>query len=243
MVITPRTGRSLYSPRTFAVTADRVPAVSKSNRPSLGRWATRLAAVGAVGLLVWAPLLVLTGPGIVLLLVVMGNQIGFLIIGPPASPSRPAPRAVSGLRALTTGVLAAVAALLLGLLYDMVLRLLFGPGSPTLGPWGGMRQVPPAAAGVIGIMAVVVGPYAEERFFRAGLFRQWSDAGHPWRGAAWSAAVFAGCQLDLWNLPAYLGLGFLLGGVYQLTGSLLAPVTTRCLLNSVLLGLLYSGYQ
>lgn len=134
------------------------------------------------------------------------------------------------------------AAVLLGLLYDVLLRWTFGAGSPTIGPWGEVRNLQPFPAALILTFGVLLGPAGDERFFRAGLFGVWTDANRPWSGALLSSILFALARFDLWNLPAYFGLGLLLCAVYRWTGSLLSAWIAHALLNAAMFALLYCGY-
>jgi uncharacterized protein len=90
---------------------------------------------------------------------------------------------------------------------------------------------------------MLVGPAGDERFFRGGLFGSWANACWPWSGALLSAALFAVVRLDLWNLPAYFGLGLLLCAVVRWTGSLVSAWTAHGLLNAAMFILLYFGYE
>jgi membrane protease YdiL (CAAX protease family) len=100
----------------------------------------------------------------------------------------------------------------------------------------------PAVGAVLG-MGVLIGPAADERFFRGGLFGVWQAAGRPWSGAFLSSGLFALARLDPWNLPAYFGLGMLLCAAYRWTGSLLAVWVGHALLNAVMFTLLFCGYE
>jgi uncharacterized protein len=145
--------------------------------------------------------------------------------------------------ALLTGVLGTFLAIVLGIIYDMLVRCLPGALTPTIGPFGAVRQVHPLAAALIVAVAVSVGPFADEWFFRADVFGAWARAGNPMLGALVSSLLFAVSRLDMINFPAYIGLGLLLCAVYHRTGSLLAPLTTHVLNNGAMFVLLWSGYQ
>jgi membrane protease YdiL (CAAX protease family) len=193
-----------------------------------------------------------------LLQIVMGNQAGCLLVGlvrrtcslrgfdeiDPAHPGvERAPTKGLLLHTLGVAVLGMSLAVVLGIIYDMSLRAVFGNDAPTIGPWGAARYVPPVAAGLIVAFGVSLGPLADEYFFRAGIFGAWAGAGAPRLGALVSSVLFALSRLDLVNFPAYVGLGLLLCAVYNRTGSLLAPLTTHVLLNAAMFTLLFNGYQ
>jgi membrane protease YdiL (CAAX protease family) len=130
---------------------------------------------------------------------------------------------------------------LLGLLFDAALRLLFGPGTPTIGPWAAALHTPPLPTMLIVAMGTAVGPLADELFFRASLFRRWADAGRPWSGAVFSSLLFALSRLDGWNFIAYVAVGLALAGLYRRTRTLAAPVSAHAALNVLMFVFLFSG--
>jgi len=230
----------------------------------LGGTVRRVLAVAAVGALFWGPFLYLVPrvspwpDRLALLLIVLGNQAGCLLVGLvrgarakqlcfqivfPEHDVRERPTKSRPWYAILTGVLGTLLAVMLGIIYDMLVRSLLGADAPTIGPYGAVRQVHPVAAGLIVAVAVSVGPLADETFFRAGIFRAWASAGVPRLGALVSSILFAVSRLDMVNFPAYVGLGLLLCAVYHYSGSLLAPLTTHVLNNAAMLVLLASGYQ
>jgi membrane protease YdiL (CAAX protease family) len=175
------------------------------------------------------------------LLLVMTFQIGFLVEAfrfRPLKIERSMPA-----RAILAGVLLMLSAGLLGVLYDVLLRLVFGTEAPTIGPWGVARRLDFLLASGIVIWGVLIGPACDEWFFRAGLFGTWQSAGRPLSGALLSAALFALARLDPMNLPAYFGLGLLLCGVYRWTDSLLAVWIGHALLNVAMFVMLFCGYE
>ena len=222
-----------------------------------------LVALG-IGVLFWGPLLYFSprpfslDDRVTLLYIVLGNQTGCLLVAlirrtcsfrgfGNINANRPsikgAPTQSWLRRTMPAAVLGTTLAVVLGVMYDMLLRGLFGNDAPTIGPWGAARSLCPLAGGFIVALGVSLGPFADESFFRAGIFRAWADAGAPRLGALVSSVLFALSRLDLVNFPAYVGLGLLLCAVYHRTGSLLAPLTMHILLNAAMFVMLFSGYQ
>jgi membrane protease YdiL (CAAX protease family) len=194
-----------------------------------------LAALG-VATLIWMPMIFFVQESRVFLLV-MANQVGFLLVSPRLQRSQ------FNRRVMATGVLVMLAGVTFGVCYDAVLRLLFGAGTPTIGPWGEVRRMNAPAIGATLGMGVLIGPAADERFFRGGLFGVWQAAGRPWSGALLSSGLFALARLDPGNLPAYFGLGMLLCAAYSWTGSLLAVWVGHALLNAAMFTFLFCGYE
>jgi membrane protease YdiL (CAAX protease family) len=229
-----------------------------------GAAAGQVVAALSVGVLFWGPLLFLSprdssfDDRLTLLYIVLGNQVGCLLvalvrntgsfrgvgnINPDKPSTKGAPTKSLVLRALPTALLGTSLAVVLGIVYDMLLRVLFGNDAPTIGPGGAARSLSPLAGGFIVAAGISLGPFADECFFRAVIFRAWSGAGAPRLGALVSSVLFALSRFDMVNFPAYVGLGLLLCTVYHRTGSLLAPLTMHVLLNVAMFGLLFSGYQ
>lgn len=196
----------------------------------------RTLACAAIALFLWLGLLFVVDANPQLLAIV-ALQLSFLT----AAFRLEAPRVSA--KALASGALIALAAVALGFCYDAMLRVLFGPGSPTIGPWGEVRRMAPLPRAVMLAVAVLIGPAGDESFFRADFFGTWQAAGRPWSGALLSSAVFALARLDPWNIPAYFGLGMLLCWAFRRTESVLAVWTAHALLNAGMFGLLFSGYE
>ncbi len=200
-----------------------------------------------LGALLWVPMIFFLptearlGERSGLLLVVLGNQVGCLIVGLARRrmPSVPA----SSRLAFLAGVAGVLVAVSLGIAYDQFLRVFFAADAPTIGPWGAVRAMPILICCSIVFFGVAVSPAADEFFFRNGVFRIWRDAGYSGEGALVSSILFALSRLEFVNIPAYVGLGILLCAIYYWTGSLLAPWITHTLLNAAMFLLLFSGYQ
>ena len=155
------------------------------------------------------------------------------------TPDRPhfSCRAAIGVGLLAAGVMAT-----LGILYDLALRFLFST-TPTIGPWGVVPNLKPIPAILVVAMGVVVGPAAEERFFRGFLYGCAQRAGWPRLGATISALLFAACRLDPVNFIAYIGMGLLLAWLYWRTGTLVTTWTAHTVTNALMFALLFSGYE
>jgi membrane protease YdiL (CAAX protease family) len=178
-----------------------------------------------------------------LLMIILGNQFGFLFVSLRERQPAKTRGETSRLRAFIAGVVAMLICVVLGLCYDEVLRRLFGPGTPTLGLWAAVRDVGSGLAGGILFLGILVGPLGDEGFFRGLVLRRWAEAGRPQSGLLVSSTLFALSRLDVWNFLAYIGMGWLLGWFYLRTGSLLTSWTAHSLLNSAMFALLYWGYQ
>jgi membrane protease YdiL (CAAX protease family) len=176
-----------------------------------------------------------------LLLFVIAIQVSCLLLSSRRRNGKPARNEI--VKALLIGVLCMLAAVILGILYDIALRVMVGAETPTIGPWGEVRRLDRLPCAAILIFGVLIGPAADERFFRGVLFGTWQAAGRPWSGALLSSALFALARLDPWNLLAYFGLGLLLCCVYRWTRSLLAVWIAHSLLNAALFVLLFCGYE
>jgi membrane protease YdiL (CAAX protease family) len=217
------------------------PAASQTTPAALLRASSqRLLTALSVALLLWL-VLVLVIEVNRLLLLVMAIQLACLLVSLQQPKAKSETKSSAG--AILAGVLSMMAAVILGVTYDLVLRWLFGPGTATIGPWGEVRRTDFVPAAVILLVGVLIGPLGEERFFRAGLFGSWQAAHRPWTGAVLSSGFFALARLDLWNLLAYFGLGMVLCGVYRWTGRLLAVWIAHALLNAVMFAFLFCRYQ
>ena len=86
------------------------------------------------------------------------------------------------------------------------------------------------------LLAVVIGPLAEELFFRGFLYRWLRIRIGVRRALALSALLFALLHMDAVAFVPILGLGLLFGWVYEQTGSLAAPIAIHVFHNA---GMLY----
>ena len=125
------------------------------------------------------------------------------------------------------------AALALGKLTELVLRL--AGQTPELQVAVKILQgkLPAGQIAVYGIVAVVLAPLAEEVLFRGILYPTLKRSGHP-RAALWiTSLLFASIHM---NLLAFVPLTFLaltLAWLYERTGNLLAPILTHVLFNGI----------
>jgi hypothetical protein len=94
-------------------------------------------------------------------------------------------------------------------------------------------QADPGVLWLLVPWTVVLGPVAEEVFFRFYLFR--FLAGHVGLafGYVASATTFALIHFHLPALPLYLFYGLLLAWIYRRTGRLLAPIVAHMFINLV----------
>ena len=97
-------------------------------------------------------------------------------------------------------------------------------------------DLPSAAVGnLIAILGlVVVGPVAEEWFFRGLLMRRWAYKWGPVHGVIWSSLLFAAAHTDL--VGSFL-FGVVACGVYVRYRSLWAPVILHMAHNAIATGL------
>ena len=86
-------------------------------------------------------------------------------------------------------------------------------------------------------LACIVGPIAEELFFRGVLYPAIRGRTSPAVGIVASAAVFSLFHTSLLGFIPILGLGCLLAYLYERTGSLLSPLLVHILHNTLLMSL------
>jgi membrane protease YdiL (CAAX protease family) len=92
--------------------------------------------------------------------------------------------------------------------------------------------------GSIGLMAVVLGPLAEEIFFRGILYQAGAHTFSPLFGALASSLLFAILHLDR-TIPLMFAMGLVQVVLFRATGTILAPVVAHAVMNG--LGLAYHG--
>ena len=95
----------------------------------------------------------------------------------------------------------------------------------------------PVVVGMTVMLAGVVGPLAEELFFRGVLYGALRQRNSRIVSMLISGAVFALVHTNHVGFLPILALGSLLAFVYERTGSLLAPIAIHIVHNSLLLGL------
>jgi membrane protease YdiL (CAAX protease family) len=84
--------------------------------------------------------------------------------------------------------------------------------------------------GTIGLMAVVLGPLAEEIFFRGILYQAGARTFSPLFGALASSLLFAILHLDR-TIPLMFVMGSFQVVLFRMTGTILAPVIAHAVLN------------
>jgi membrane protease YdiL (CAAX protease family) len=101
-------------------------------------------------------------------------------------------------------------------------------------PWVvALVQADPRALWVLLPWIVVIGPAAEEAFFRFYLFRFFHARIGPGFGYLASALTFAVLHFHPPALPLYVFYGLLLAWIYRTTSRLSAPIFTHVLINLV----------
>ncbi|HKQ62662.1 MAG TPA: CPBP family intramembrane glutamic endopeptidase, partial [Candidatus Polarisedimenticolaceae bacterium] len=80
---------------------------------------------------------------------------------------------------------------------------------------------------------VLVGPFAEEVFFRGYVFRFAAQRGGVGAGYAISSILFGLVHLNLSGFFVYVAIGCVLAAVYRRSESLIAPITAHTLYNSI----------
>ena len=86
-----------------------------------------------------------------------------------------------------------------------------------------------------GILACVVGPFAEELFFRGLLYTAIRQRASRLMAMLGSGATFALIHMNPVGFLPIMALGCLLAYLYERTGSLLAPLTVHILHNTILM--------
>jgi hypothetical protein len=86
--------------------------------------------------------------------------------------------------------------------------------------------------------AIAVAPIFEEFFFRGFAYPALKQRWGTWQALVIVSAVFAAIHLHLPSLGPLFVLAIGLGLAYELTGSLLAPITMHALFNAVNVGML-----
>lgn len=82
---------------------------------------------------------------------------------------------------------------------------------------------------------VLIGPVAEELFFRGYMYRFVRQELGVASSIVLTSVLFAAIHTNLSGVPVYMAIGALLAYVYQRTGTLLAPIVAHVLLNAVVL--------
>ena len=126
-----------------------------------------------------------------------------------------------------------------GLLYDVALRVAFGPDISSTSIWEAARLASPAAQVGIMLCGSLIAPICEELFFRGVLFGSFSAAGQGRVGAIVSAVAFAVAHLDMVNFLALAVIGLALAWLYQKTGSILSVITAHAVNNAIAFAIIF----
>lgn len=86
---------------------------------------------------------------------------------------------------------------------------------------------------LIAVFAIMVAPVFEEFFFRGFAYPVLKQRWGTWRALMTVSAVFAAIHFHLPSFGPLFALGFGLGLAYELSGSLLAPITMHALFNAI----------
>jgi membrane protease YdiL (CAAX protease family) len=84
---------------------------------------------------------------------------------------------------------------------------------------------------------VLVGPVAEEVFFRRYAFRLLSLRAGAAVGYVGSSLVFGAIHMNLSGLPVYVLIGLVLWWLYQKTGTLWTPIAAHVTLNGLVVAI------
>ena len=151
-----------------------------------------------------------------------GKRPGLALIGAPLRP-------VLGL-SLCVGL----GAIAFGAFTVVVVRAVFGDKA-LMGH--SVEQMLRSAQGwqlaLLSLVVIVLGPVAEELFFRGAMFGAFAGAGFPRFGMGFTAALFAMAHLFPPMFPHYLGVGLALAWLYRRTGTILAPIVAHMTLNGL----------
>jgi membrane protease YdiL (CAAX protease family) len=93
------------------------------------------------------------------------------------------------------------------------------------------------------LLACVVGPVAEELFFRGLLFSTLRRRMSRWPATVLSGSAFALLHTNVLGFPSILLLGCLLANLYERTGSLASPLAVHILHNTLLLTVALTARQ
>ena len=98
----------------------------------------------------------------------------------------------------------------------------------------------PAVLGLTIILTCLVGPFAEETFFRGVVFAALRGRTSRWVAMFVSGALFSALHTNLIGFIPILLLGCLLADLYERTGSLASPIAIHILHNTLLLSLSFT---
>jgi membrane protease YdiL (CAAX protease family) len=87
------------------------------------------------------------------------------------------------------------------------------------------------------ILACVIGPIAEELFFRGVIFGALRRKTGRWAAMAISGAAFALVHTNVVGFVPIMALGCLLADFYDRTGMLLSPIAVHIVHNTLLMSL------
>ncbi len=186
-------------------------------------------------------------PGIIFLLALAGGVVAFLVIRkvPLAGVFRPI--RVAPWRAIGRGGLLLLAALPIVGLFSLIALLLpqdmqqeqelvtlFGDVSKS----GNLETIV-----LIVLAAVVVAPLCEEFVFRGYFYPVWKRYFGPVGSAVLASTLFALMHVNIASLPGLFALAMCFTVAFEISGSILVPITMHAIFNSLSLVMLYLRAQ
>ena len=141
---------------------------------------------------------------------------------------------------LAIGIFAGAGIILIGLLYDLLFRTLFGSQADISGIWNETKKFSPEVKNFIIFAGVIIAPICEEIFFRGALFKSFKDNGYTAFGILFSSLMFAAVHFDPYSFPLYFIFGIALSYTYLKTNSLISAMIAHAINNAVAFYLLYA---
>lgn len=135
-------------------------------------------------------------------------------------------------RAIVSGVVGAFVLLGFGHLYGLGVESLMGKPPPS--PWAAANAMPTATKMIFLLFGGLGAPLAEEIFFRGYLFGKFKAAGCIGLGLIVTSFLFGVVHFtDPYNIPAICLIGGWLAWSFHRTESLMTPIITHAINNSV----------
>ncbi len=145
-------------------------------------------------------------------------------------------------RGLTWGLAGAGATLVVGALYENVLRAL-GLPQPQLDALTWLRGMPITVYLGVAFAGAVVAPIVEELFFRGYVFNAYLSQKRVATAYIASALIFSALHGLPTLLPVIFAMGIVLAYVYRRTGTIIASIVAHMLNNSLAFVSLFASLQ